>query len=147
VILTGFLPPDYMPQAYLLGDIFVAPSQNEEGLGMVFLEAAASGLPLIGTRLGGIPEVVQEGVNGLLVDRPHDPEELAGKILTLLENPDLRQRLGRQGREQVCQNFSWEHIAQAQEAVYDKILERTLGRGVQGASGPARSPQTPPPTL
>jgi len=147
VILTGFLPPDHMPQAYLLGDIFVAPSQNEEALGMVFLEAAASGLPLIGTRLGGIPEVVQDGINGLLVDRPHDPDELAGKILTLLGNPDLRQRLGRQGREQVCQKFSWEHIAQAQEAVYDEILERTLGRGSQGPRAPAPSPKPPPPTL
>ena len=122
VITTGFLPPDHMPRAYLLGDVFVAPSQNEEGLGMVFLEAAASGLPLIGTRLGGIPEVVQDGINGLLLDRPHDPEELAIKILTLLENPDLQLRLGRQGREQVCQNFSWEHIAQAQEGVYDRIV-------------------------
>ena len=146
VILTGFLPPDHMPRAYLLGNIFVAPSQNEEALGMVLLEAAACGLPLIGTRQGGIPEVVQDGVNGFLLNNLNDPEELAQKILTLLENPDLRQRLGHQGREQVCQNFSWEHIARAQEGVYDEILERTFGRGGQGPRAPALSPKPPPPT-
>ena len=67
VVLTGFIPPERIPEAYLLGDIFVGPSQIEEGLGMVFLEAAAAGLPIIATRRGGIPEVVQEDLNGLLV--------------------------------------------------------------------------------
>lgn len=127
VILTGFLPPDDMPRAYLLGDIFVAPSQNEEGLGLVFLEAAACGLPLIATRRGGIPEVVREGVNGLLLDHHHDPEELGAKILTLLSDALLRQRLGRQGREWVSQNFSWQHIAREQEGVYDKIMRGGSG--------------------
>ncbi len=130
VILTGFIPHDNMPQAYLLGDVFVGPSQKPEGMPMVLLEASACGLPLITTRLGGIPEVVREGVNGVLLDSPHDPEELAGKILALLADTALRQRLGRQARELVCEHFSWEHIAQEQEAVYDRIIGGTLGRGV-----------------
>ena len=54
VILTGFIPPAQISRAYLLGDIFVGPSQNEEGMGMVFLEASASGLPIVATRQGGI---------------------------------------------------------------------------------------------
>ena len=67
VVLTGFIPPADMPRAYLLGDVFVGPSQIEEGLGLVFLEAAAAGLPIIATRQGGIPEVVRDDFNGLLL--------------------------------------------------------------------------------
>ena len=97
VILTGFVPHENMAATYLLGDVFAAPSQKPEGMPMVLLEASACGLPLVATRLGGIPEVVQDGVNGLLVDRPPDPDELAGKIITLLQNDDLSQRPGPKG--------------------------------------------------
>jgi starch synthase len=89
---------------------------------MVLLEASACGLPLIATRLGGIPEVVQDGTNGLLVDSPQDPGELAEKILALLQDPALRERLGRTARERILERFSWQHIAREQEAVYDGIL-------------------------
>ncbi|MEW6387894.1 MAG: glycosyltransferase family 4 protein [Thermodesulfobacteriota bacterium] len=122
VILTGFIPPEQIPPAYLLGDIFVGPSQNEEGLGIVFLEASASGLPIIATRKGGIPEVVQEGLNGLLLDNYDDARELGEKILRLLQDRELAQRLGQQGRDWVCQNFSWKRIAARQEEVYDEVM-------------------------
>jgi spore coat protein SA len=121
VVLTGFLPYPEMPRAYLLGDVFVGPSQIEEGLGLVFLEAAAAGLPIIATDRGGIPEVVQDGGNGLLLRRHDDPGELAEKILELLRDRELRQRLGRQGREWVSTNFSWEQIAHRLEQVYDEV--------------------------
>ncbi len=99
VVLTGFVPHENMATTYLLGDVCAAPSQKPEGMPMVLLEASACGLPLIATRLGGIPEVVQDGVNGLLVDRPPDADELAGKIITVLIDNDVRQRLGqRPGR-------------------------------------------------
>ena len=122
VILTGFIPPDQIPPAYLLGDILVGPSQNEEGLGIVFLEASASGLPIIATRMGGIPEIVQEGLNGLLLDKKDDAQELGEKILHLLQDRDLAQKLGQQGRDWACQNFSWEKIAARQEEVYDAVI-------------------------
>jgi spore coat protein SA len=124
VIFTGFVPHENMALTYLLGDIFVAPSQKEEGMPMVLLEASACGLPLVATRLGGIPEVVQEGQNGLLLDRPQDPEELAEKIITLIENPDFSRRLGRQAWERAQEHFSWPHIAQQQEALYDEVLAK-----------------------
>jgi spore coat protein SA len=127
VVLTGFIPPAAMPRTYLLGDVFVGPSQIEEGLGLVFLEAAAAGLPLIATRMGGIPEVVQDGFNGLLLQQPDDPAELAAKIISLLGDSPLRQRLGRQGRDWVLATFSWEHIARTLEAFYDDILGHILG--------------------
>jgi glycosyltransferase involved in cell wall biosynthesis len=121
VILTGFIPPAHIHRAFLLGDIFVGPSQNEEGLGMVFLEAAASGLPIITTKMGGIPEFVLDGVNGLLLARPDDAAELADKISALLADAAQRRRLGEQGRKRVLEYFSWEKIAQRQEAVYDEV--------------------------
>ena len=136
VVMTGFVPPDRMPEMYLLGDVFVGPSQNQEGLGMVFLEAAAAGLPVIATALGGIPEAVQDGVNGLLLRRPDDAADLAEKILLLLQNPDLRRRLGRRGREEVCRNFSWEKIARDQEEFYDMVW----GQGGRGPRDPSPSP-------
>ena len=124
VILTGFIPPTDMPRAYLLGDVFVGPSQIEEGLGLVFLEAAAAGLPIIATRRGGIPEVVRDDVNGLLLRRPDDAAELAEKITGLLNDAPLRQRLGQQGREWVRADFSWEKIAGTLEEFYDEVLDQ-----------------------
>jgi spore coat protein SA len=128
VVLTGFIPPAQMPAAYLLGDLFVGPSQIEEGLGMVFLEASAAGLPIIATRRGGIPEVVRDGLNGLLLERHDDAGELAEKIIHLLQDRDLGQKLGRQGRQWVRENFSWERIAACQEGVYDEVLRGGPGR-------------------
>jgi spore coat protein SA len=124
VLLIGFIPPTDMPRAYLLGDVFVGPSQIEEGLGLVFLEAAAAGLPIIATRKGGIPEVVRDDFNGLLLRQPDDATELAEKIIRLLNDAPLRQRLGQQGRDWVCVNFSWEKIARSLEEFYNEVLDQ-----------------------
>ena len=123
VVLTGFIPPDQMPRAYLLGDVFVGPSQVEEGLGLVFLEAAAAGLPVITTKMGGIPEVVRDGVNGLLLTQQDDVAALAEQILMLLGDQHLRLKLGTAGRDRVIAEFSWERIAATLEAFYDEVLE------------------------
>jgi spore coat protein SA len=127
VILTGFVPHENMAATYLVGDVCAAPSQKPEGMPMVLLEASAAGLPLIATRVGGIPEVVQDGQNGLLLDNPQDSAELAGKIMTLLTDPALRQRLGHKARERILERFTWQRIAREQEAVYDRILGGGLG--------------------
>ena len=119
-----------MPRAYLLGDVFVGPSQIEEGLGLVFLEAAAAGIPIIATARGGIPEVVRDGFNGLLLRQPDDEVELAEKIIGLLGDAPLRQRLGQQGRDWVRAGFSWEKIAGTLEEFYDEVMEQ--GAGVRG---------------
>jgi len=142
VILTGFVPHEDMAKTYLVGDVFVAPSQKPEGMPMVLLEASACGLPLIATRLGGIPEVVQDGINGLLLDDPPDPGELAGKIMSVLEDPALSQRLAQKARELVLERFSWPHIAREQEAVYDNFVG-----GEPGSGGSLPFPHTPLPTL
>ncbi|HLD46530.1 MAG TPA: glycosyltransferase family 4 protein [Desulfobaccales bacterium] len=124
VILTGFIPPPDMPRSYLLGDVFAGPSQIEEGLGLVFLEAAAAGLPIIATRKGGIPEVVRDDFNGLLLRQPDDAAELAEKIIGLLNDVKLRKTLGQQGRAMVQAEFSWEKITRDLEEFYDEVVNR-----------------------
>lgn len=129
VVLTGFISPEAMPQAYLLGDVFVGPSQIEEGLGLVFLEAAAAGLPVIATRRGGIPEVVRDGETGLLLHRQDDAFELAEKIILLLQDSSLRRQMGAQGRAWVLANFSWEKIAHSLETIYDEVFRSSSSPG------------------
>jgi glycosyltransferase involved in cell wall biosynthesis len=122
VRFLGFIRPQEMPNIYLLGDIFVAPSQLEEGLGLVFLEASAGGLPIISTRQGGIPEVVIHEKTGLLLARKDDVSELTEKILGLLREPEVRRQLGERGRQTMEDYFSWTRIAEATERLYDSLV-------------------------
>ena len=111
-----------MPRIYLLGDVFTAPSQLEEGLGMVFLEASACGLPILSTQQGGIPEVVIHEKTGLLLAQKDDATELAEKILYLLEHPEYGRELGEKGRQRVVENFSWTKIAESTEGLYNSFF-------------------------
>jgi spore coat protein SA len=122
VVLTGFIPPSRIAALYQAGNIFVGPSQIDEGLGLVFLEASASGLPIIATRKGGIPEIVRPEINGILMARHDDTQELADHILQLLLDKARQESLGRQGCAWVRENFTWEHIARRQAEVYDAVL-------------------------
>ncbi len=122
VRFLDFIRPREMPAVYLLGDVFVAPSQLEEGLGLVFLEASAVGLPIISTRQGGIPEVVVHEKTGLLLKRKEDVSELTEKILGLLRAPGVRRQLGERGRQTMEDHFSWTRIAEATETLYDSLL-------------------------
>lgn len=94
-----------------------------EGLGMVLLEAAAAGVPVIGTRHGGIPEVVRDGETGYLVPE-RDIDALAGRIEELLRDRDGQRRMGRQARALVEARFDIQAQTEALEALYDEALER-----------------------
>ncbi len=96
-------------------------SGREEGLGMVMLEAAATGVPGIGTRVGGIPEGIAEGETGFLVPE-RDPEALSAAIGTLLADPALRQRMGEQARRRVERLFDIRRQTAALEEIYDGLL-------------------------
>jgi glycosyltransferase involved in cell wall biosynthesis len=117
----GFTPPGEMPRIYLLGDIFAAPSQLDEALGLVFLEASACGLPVIATSQGGIPEVVLDQKTGFLLKEKDNEQELAGKVLDLLKNPAKAREMGEKGRRFMEDNFSWDRIAANLEALYDSL--------------------------
>jgi len=100
VILTGPVKDTRKVQeAYFEADLFCLPTR-QEGFGIVFLEAMASGLPIVGSRAGAVPEVVPDKVAGFLED-PDDVDALADRIATLLEDPELRSRMGRAGLEHV----------------------------------------------
>ena len=103
-----------LADAYALGDVFVLPSRggpkDVEGFGIVFLEAAACGLPSVGTRSGGIEDAVIDGETGLLVD-----DDLVAALSRLVQDASLRERLGARARERVRAELTWAHTAQGVE--------------------------------
>jgi len=98
------------------------PSLNE-ALSNVLLESMAAGAPVVATRVGGTPEAVQDGVNGLLVP-PGQPLALANAIGELLGNPPLAARLGQAARQSINERFSTTRMVAATEELYRSLLER-----------------------
>jgi colanic acid/amylovoran biosynthesis glycosyltransferase len=94
---------------------------REEGLGMVLLEAAATGLPIIGSRVGGIPECILDGRTGFLVPE-HDENALAQRMAELLEDPSKRRQMGMEGRALVERQFDIHRQTEALEDLYDSLL-------------------------
>lgn len=109
-------------------DIFALATQIE-ALGTSFIEAAACGLPLVGTNVGGVPEIVKHEVNGLLVDL-HRPDQLTQALRRLVDDPALRARMGRTAREQIMadRRFTVAHMAEAMEAAYHRWLPEQRGQ-------------------
>jgi len=109
-----------------LMEVMVMASYAHEGVPQAALQALAMGKPVVGTTVGGIPEVIISGETGVLVP-PRDPRALALAVRQLSEQPELRAGLGRRGREMVVQRFSLEQMAAAVEAVYHSVVERDDG--------------------
>jgi len=103
-------------------EFFVLPS-TIEAFGIVNLEAMASGKAIVATKVGGVPELVTHGINGVLVE-PNDIENLAKNIIYLHQNRELRGLMGRNGRELVEKNYTWERIGEGYLEVYKKAQER-----------------------
>ncbi len=102
-------------------DILAHPAFME-GLGVSLLQAAACGVPLVGGRAGGIPEIIQPGLNGELIE-PGDVAALSSALNTLLASADLRQRYGESGRKWVETRFSIESMVEGNRAVYNRTLK------------------------
>jgi len=132
VTFSGTLRTEDLPSYYQSADVFVLPSVNKSGrteaLGVVLLEAMASGCPVIGSNVGGIPDIITDGENGFLVPE-QSPEILAEKIVQILSNPDLKRKFRINGRETAQKLFSWESISYRFSEVYDEILERYSEKG------------------
>jgi glycosyltransferase involved in cell wall biosynthesis len=126
VRLAGFR--DQVAPWFALMDVVVLASYANEGVPQSLLQALAMARPVVGTRVGGIPEVVIDAETGVLVP-PRDPQALARAMSRLREDIDLRRELGRRGREVVVERFSMEQMAAEIEAVYELL---TSCRGGQG---------------
>jgi len=103
----------------------VLPSVYET-FGIPLVEAMSAQVPVVASRVGGIPEVVADGETGVLVERG-DPMALAEAIGRLLENESLRDRMGRAGRERVLRLFSWDRVATATLDLYQGLIARKPG--------------------
>ena len=102
-----------------VADVFVRPSRSE-GLGNSFLESMAVGIPVIGTKVGGIPDFLKDGKTGLFC-KVDNPKDIAEKIKTLCENKNLRERISKEGQRFVRERFSWDRIAQQIKNIYERI--------------------------
>ncbi len=118
VIFTGFRQD--IPQVLNTLDVFVLAS-HREGLGVALLEAACSGRAIIGSNVGGIPEIVKDGETGLLVP-PADAKALAEKLTYLLDHPEHAQRLGSHARAFVKEKFSLESMVRGYVELYEELL-------------------------
>ncbi|GBQ36241.1 glycosyltransferase [Gluconacetobacter azotocaptans] len=102
------------------------PTGRVEGLGMVLLEAAATGVPVVGSRVGGIPEGLVEGETGLLAPE-RDAEALAARMRDVLDDPDRRAAMGGRARAFVTARFDLHRQTAALEAAYDALIDRGVG--------------------
>jgi glycosyltransferase involved in cell wall biosynthesis len=118
VVFAGFRTD--APRIIAAADVFVLPSQFE-GLPIALLEAMALGRPVIASRVGGVPEVILDGVDGLLID-PLRPDQLAEKILTVIHCEDLRDKLANNAVVKVREHFGVKRMVNSTEALYTSLL-------------------------
>ncbi|MER6029115.1 glycosyltransferase family 4 protein [Streptomyces sp. NPDC001851] len=117
VRFTGSVPWSELPAHYGAGDVFAMPCRTRrggldvEGLGIVYLEASATGLPVVAGDSGGAPDAVLDGETGWVV-KGGSPEEAADRIVALLADPELRRRMGERGRQWVEERWRWDLLAE-----------------------------------
>jgi len=118
VRMAGFIEdvPSFLSEL----DVFVLPSDSE-GIGLAIMEAMATGLPVVATAVGGVPEVVSDGQTGILVP-PRQPKLLAQAIVRLLVDPDLARAMGAAGRNRVEALFDAKVMAERTVAVYRSLV-------------------------
>jgi glycosyltransferase involved in cell wall biosynthesis len=123
VIFLGYVPDEKLPNLYSASDIFVLPAIYEN-FPFAILEAQATALPVISTKVGGIPEFLADNENGFLID-PGEPAQLTERVLTLLKDPKLAKEMGEQGRSLIEKKLSWRLITGQVIDLYNKLLETT----------------------
>lgn len=116
-----FFSWDEMPQIYQAADVCIYPSCFEEPFGIAVIESMASGRPIIASRAGGMPEIIQDGVSGLLITKG-SYRELEERLVALLEDPELVQKLVKNGLKRVESEFSLEKMVERTEAVYRRLV-------------------------
>jgi glycosyltransferase involved in cell wall biosynthesis len=127
VVFTGYVPEGEKADHFNLGDLFVFPSAME-GFGLTVAEAMSSGLPVVTSSRGSIPELVVEGEGGFLCD-PSGPEPVAERLARLLDDGALGLKFGLANRERVERLFRWERCVAATRRVYEETIEHWRRRG------------------
>lgn len=140
VVFTGFRLD--VPELLSEVAVSVLPSVGAEGLSNVLLEAAAAGVPVVATNVGGNGEAVQDGVTGLLVP-PRDPQALARAICYLLDHGELAAQFGAAGRERIVRYFSMERCARETERLYLDLLATAARRDPTNAVPSGRDRHSP----
>lgn len=120
IIFTGWR--DDVPQLMNISDIFVLPSLSE-GAANVAMEASASGLPVIASEVGEVPQIVSNGETGILV-KPRDVESLVTAIEKLINDPSLAKKMGEAGRKRMVERYSWEIICDKLQKAYQEVIDR-----------------------
>ena len=120
IVFTGYTPDKELPKLYQAADVF-AFSTFYEHHPFAVLEALATGLPVVTTWVGGIPETIESGKNGFLVE-PFNATQFADKILYLLEHPAEAQEMGAQARKTVLEQLDWRIVVKDAMRVYDEAL-------------------------
>jgi glycosyltransferase involved in cell wall biosynthesis len=119
--ILGYVDYEDLPALYRRAYAYIMPS-SWENLPFKLLEAMSSGVPVVTTSVGGIPEVVQNGINGLFTSR--NENDLAQHILDLLDDEALSRRLGRNARNTIQERFNWNTTATRTREVYEDTLSR-----------------------
>jgi glycosyltransferase involved in cell wall biosynthesis len=121
VTFLGYVPDEKLPLLYSASDIFVLPAIYEN-FPFAILEAQATGLPVISTNVGGIPEFLVDNQNGFVIE-PRDPTQLTQRLLTLLQDAKLAKEMGDRGRKLIEEKFDWRLITSQVIDLYHKLLE------------------------
>lgn len=115
----GHIEPEKIYDYLAKADIFVRPSRSE-GLGSSFLEAMGTGLPIIGTPVGGIPDFLKDGEMGLFC-KVDDTKDLAEKIKKLMTDEEFAKRIAENGRKLVLENYSWDNVSVRMKDILNKL--------------------------
>ena len=126
VKFLGFVSNEELSNYYRACDIFVVPSVYES-FGLIYVEAMMHGKPVIGCKAGGIPEVVNNGKTGILIE-PYNVNQLVDGLLRLLNDPQMRQDMGQNARRLCEEKFSFDRMASNTEHLYQKMKVSGNGR-------------------
>lgn len=126
IIFTGFIPHQQLKYLYAAAHVVVVPSVWQDPCPLVVLETMASGTCIVASKVGGVPEVVEHGVNGILVT-PNHAEELAYAIIDVLQYPDKAQKMAYAARQKVEKGYAWEHLV-------NQLEQRLLNTSISSLS-------------
>jgi spore coat protein SA len=117
----GFLSYNEVLKFYQIADIVISPSIWPEPLSRVIIESMALGRPIIATNVGGTPEIITQEKNGILIE-PGDPKEIESTLNRLINDPDLRSRIGLEGRKTIEKHYNEARICDKTLSIYHRVL-------------------------